>query len=332
MQIKPTDIHIINGESAAGSWKQAFKGVSGLLIQRDILSFGPAPYCEDIKQWQNIRTSFLQNLVYEDYSINFNDYFNDLSTSTDRLKQAENIYLWISTGLPDQILLLFVSYLVKITDAKNKSINLIQYVKPKKNKVNFRGIGEIDPNEMLNYPKPIILSESDLDYCYQGWLAYTDKTPDKFIEYLKTRNKKIVHLPVALKNLLNYYPKKSSGLPLWDLILLEMVKEHSPKATMVIGYTIFHDNCKSDVVGDAYLFQRLHHLASLPNPLVCLSGNINQMRKTEVNITEFGEKIIKENLSSFPSNPINEWIGGVHLNSKEGCLWFNNDGILEKLI
>jgi len=51
MIIKKNDIHIINGESAGGSWKQAFKDVSGLLIQRDVLAFGPAPLCDEIKQW-----------------------------------------------------------------------------------------------------------------------------------------------------------------------------------------------------------------------------------------------------------------------------------------
>jgi hypothetical protein len=110
-----------------------------------------------------------------------------------------------------------------------------------------------------------------------------------------------------------------------------MVKKHAPITARVIGYTIFHDDCESDVVGDAYLFQRLHHLANLPNPLVHLSENTTQMRKTKVGITDFGENIINQSVSSFPSNPIDDWVGGVHLNSLENSLWFYSRGQLKKV-
>jgi len=94
--------------------------------------------------------------------IDLNDFSNDLLNSYERLKKADNIYIWISIGLSDQIIILFVTYLLKLIDARLDNVKLIQFVKSKNHKSNYRGIGEILPVEILKHPDPISLSEKDL--------------------------------------------------------------------------------------------------------------------------------------------------------------------------
>jgi hypothetical protein len=89
-------------------------------------------------------------------------------------------------------------------------------------------------------------------------------------------------------------------------------------------------NADADLVGDLYTFSRLVRMASpaASNPLVDLSGNRQQIGRTEVLLTEFGEEVLEGVKASWPANPIDDWAGGVHLSSADNHLWFEDDGRL----
>ena len=88
-----------------------------------------------------------------------------------------------------------------------------------------------------------------------------------------------------------------------------------------------NDEQDLDAVGDWYLFSRLKNLArpSLAQPLLSLNALNLSMRETEVEITELGNEVLEERENMANVNGINDWVGGVHLDSASGHMWFRKD-------
>jgi len=167
-----------------------------------------------------------------------------------------------------------------------------------------------------------------LEYCDRLWHAVTDPDPAQLIDECRIERSPLPTVPKALQYLLRRYPQRQSGLMFWDEKLLKNVGEFGPRVAYVIGHTMGWDLADRDLVGDGYLFDRLHHLAGLPKPLVTLSGEVETIRGTNVHLTSFGQEIYQGARSSLPDNPVDEWVGGVHISSKTGRLWVYEEGEL----
>ena len=89
-----------------------------------------------------------------------------------------------------------------------------------------------------------------------------------------------------------------------------------------------------DWVGDAYLFTRLRSLAdpSLSQPLISLTGNSANMRETNVSLTATGKDVLEGKVNSVALNGIDDWVGGIHLDSAAGEVWFQRKGFLVPII
>jgi hypothetical protein len=53
-----------------------------------------------------------------------------------------------------------------------------------------------------------------------------------------------------------------------------------------------------------------------------LSGDTTRLRGTEVRLTQHGEAILAGKGNAVEWNGIDEWVGGVHLDSRYGRVWF----------
>jgi hypothetical protein len=89
-----------------------------------------------------------------------------------------------------------------------------------------------------------------------------------------------------------------------------------------------HDIEGPDWIGDLYLYSRLLNMTdkNVPRPLLSLSGTKTSIRGTEVRLTRFGDEVLDGLASAFPENPIDDWVGGVHVSSLNSSLWFNDNG------
>jgi hypothetical protein len=67
---------------------------------------------------------------------------------------------------------------------------------------------------------------------------------------------------------------------------------------------------------------------NLPQPLIEIFGIGTRMRDTEVKLTPFGLDVLEGRASNYPTNPIDDWAAGVRLSSRDGALWFNDNGKL----
>jgi hypothetical protein len=83
-----------------------------------------------------------------------------------------------------------------------------------------------------------------------------------------------------------------------------------------------------ECIGDNWLFWRLQRLANptLPHPAVTLTGEGSTIAGTEARLTADGERFLAAELNFVELNGLNDWVGGVHLDSRVGDVWFRQDG------
>lgn len=352
MLISDTDIHIISSEFAGINFKLAyglqdipllqrdpnpnalkpirviFHLTDRLLIQRDMLWGGPTPKCASVQDWKQVRMDYVRGLFPEHPDIDFNNLKTDLLYNENRLNEVDSIYIWAGIGLEDQLLILFVVYLLESVGANPEKVKLVQYETfPDKSKPMY-AMGYLDPIQVRVHPEPISLTQEQIELYRAGWTALTSDSPLPLMQFISSSQPRDKHLTSALRYLLCRYPCRESGLDYWDTQLLTFVGKRSRLAARIVGDALGKVFEGGDVTGEIYMLKKILHLGSseLAEPLLKLSGGQPPYRDTQVALTQFGLAVLNGEASFYPTNPIDKWVGGVHLSSATGNLWFYKDG------
>jgi hypothetical protein len=224
----------------------------------------------------------------------------------------------------------FVLHLLTMSGGDVSQVHVVQFETNERTGQRVRGVGELSQEQLRARPEPRKLALFELAAYRDAWLAVTAPEPALLESYGARHPDAPPFLREAVGKVMRRYPRRHSGLPFWDLRLLHHVRAHGPKAPAILGAMIAEMNADADLVGDLYTFSRLVRMASpaASNPLVDLSGNRQQIGRTEVLLTEFGEEVLEGVKASWPANPIDDWAGGVHLSSADNHLWFEDDGRL----
>jgi hypothetical protein len=323
----PPGIHILLGDSAGGTFTSVYSARDRVLIDQDVLSCGPTPRCDNLEQWGKLRLEFWNHVAYD--VIEYERSPLDLVAQVHRLKDAERVHVWAATGVSEQLFVAHVLHLMDVVGADPTRLHVLQFEKTRKGHL-INGVGELNEENMSNHPDALPLSEAALADYRSAWNALTSPDPSHIANFAGARPTANRWLLNAMKTMLRRYPDKRTGLSYWDFALLSAVSSRGPNAARVIGFTMTGKYDDGDPVGDWYLFGRLHRLGDerLPQPLLKLAGNTKQMRNTEVELTEFGKMVLAGTASNYPTNPIDDWAGGVKLSSAENAVWFNDDGKL----
>jgi hypothetical protein len=324
-----TEVHIVSGASA-GSCLQAGLGLSPelVLINHDLLSCGPLPPLDSLDDWRDVRQAYLRSLEGEDPTFAFAEQDRDLLTSPERLRAAGMITLWIGTGLAEQLLLAWVAAFLRRLGVDAAKLQTVQFDRDRTCEI--VSVGVLNPSQFKDHPRPTTLDDAALREAADAWTAVTEPEPEALLTLLTARERSLPFLQRSLSALLYRYPDVRTGLNAWEYQLLKFVREEGPKATRVVGSTMAHDMDIPDWVGDGYLFQRVHRLAdaALPRPLLTVTGETQTLRGTLVHLTRDGEDVLAGRANAVEWNGVDDWIGGVHLDSRRGRVWFHKDHTL----
>lgn len=325
----PPGVHVILGDSAAGTFRRVFHPEGRLVIDRDVLSCGPTPVCNDVRAWREVRGKFWSSVVPGSAPDPESAGFGLLDES-DRLRSADRITLWAATGVSEQLFIAHVIQHVEELGVDPAKIQLVQFETLPNHAARVVGTGELNEQRMSEHPAPAPISAATLGDYRAAWTALTSPDPAPMERFSETHASASEWLKRAMQLLLRRFPDKRSGLPWWDMKLLTEVRSRGPKAARVIGSTMINCWDDGDPVGDFYLFGRLLRMGDphLPAPLLEISGDRANMRATEVALTAFGLEVLEGKTSSYPTNPIDDWASGVKLSSADGLLWFHDDGRL----
>jgi hypothetical protein len=329
---EPALLHIVNGDMAAGSFLHAFGATDRLLIHRDVLSCGPLPRRTKVPVWQRARQDFWRNTLSFLRNFDLEPSPIDLLKNAQRLREDGSPCVWAGTGNSDQLVISFVLHLLTMSGGEINSLHVVQFEKNERTGQRVRGVGELPQEVLRSHPQPRTLALFELAAYRDAWLAVTAGEPSMLESYAARHPDAPWYLTEAVNKVKHRYPERGSGLPYWDRRLLHHVRAHGPKASAVLAATIADMNAEADLVGDLYTFSRLVRMASpaASQPLVDLAGNRQQIGRTEVQLTEFGEQVLDGAKCAWPANPIDEWAGGVHLSATDNHLWFNDEGRIVK--
>ena len=325
-------IHVIPGLSAGASFVQAMHPQPGeLLVNEDVLSCGPLPPFRSIEEWARLREAYWNSVASSDDDGPFN---RDLLANSEALQNADSIVLWLGIGAGEQLLLAWTVKLLKLIGSQAQ-LRVVQFTHAGKHKIPAWanapawGVGLLNPEQIKHHPPATLVPAAAILELERLWEGVTSTDPSGLLSVLSENTPELQHSRASLQGLIRRYPDYKTGLGRWDSELLKYTKENGPRATRIIGETM-GINFDSDLVGDMYLFSRLHGLASsdLARPLVAMSGDPYDMRNCEVVLTDAGESVLAGQANAVELNGIDDWILGVHLDSERGPVWYQREGTL----
>jgi len=331
IKLLPPGLHVVLGDSAAGTFTRVFFARDRLLIDHDVLSCGPTPVFSDLLVWNKLRRDYWSSFVPGGENEHVHSHF-DLVDNAIRLVDTECIHIWAATGVSEQLFIAFVVHLVKLIGGDPTRISLVQFETLADSRKNNRiiGLGELDEAQMRAAPESKPMSDEVAQQYLNAWATLTSPDPTLLAAYAREHPVASRWLRLAMQLMTRRFPDKRNGLSYWDYALLLRVKARGPEVSRIIGYTMSETFVLGDLVGDWYLFGRMLRLgdARNPKPLVTLSGEATSIGNTNAALTPFGEEVLKGTASNYPANPVDDWAAGVKLSSADGALWFNDGGKL----
>lgn len=321
----PAGLHIILGDSAAGTFNCIYAARERLLIDQDVLCCGPTPHRDDLRSWISTRNEFWTSLLPGADSEHVHSPFN-LVDNAKRLCDAGHIHIWAATSVSEQLFIAQVIHLAQVVGANLEQISVIQVETLPGRQARVLGMGELDEAQMVGHPEPVPLSSHARAAYQAAWRALTAEDPRGIERFASEWPHANAWLKTAMQLMLSRFPDARTGLSYWDSVLLKQVREHGPRAAKVIGQVMAESWDVGNLTGDSYVFGRLLRLGDerLPKPLITLTGDRTQMRNLDVTLTPFGEDVLAGRAPNYPVNPIDDWAAGARLSSAEHKLWFND--------
>jgi len=321
-------IHIVQGFSAAGCFNQAMHPKPGeLLVNDDVLSCGPLPAFQSPEQWTSVRGAYWDSV--EPDSRSTTEFNGEFLAGLLALHDTDSLVLWLGVGVAEQLMLAWVVHLLQSTGSRAQ-ISVVQYSRVGDSNFDVAwGLGLLNPKQFEHHPPIEPLSTEAIAELERYWAAVTAPDPTNLLSMLAEASTCVPHCQSSLRYMILRYPDHATGLGRWDCELLKYTEKKGPKVTRVIGH-LMGNNFDADLVGDAVLFARLRRLGAVDvaHPLVRLSGDQTNIRDCEVTLTEAGEAVRAGRANAIELNGINDWVLGVHLDSKRGTVWCRKDGAL----
>jgi hypothetical protein len=320
-------IHVVQGYTAAGCFQQAMHPEPGhLLVNDDVLSCGPLPVFQSPEQWTRVRGAYWDSVAPDSRpTAEFN---REFLTGALSLRDTDSLVLWLGVGVAEQLLLAWTVHLLKFSGCRAQ-ISIVQFTRAGRHDMDVWGLGLLKPELIARHPPIEPLSTAAISELERFWAAATSADPTKLLSMLSDTATGLPHCRSSLRHMILRYPDHITGLGRWDFELLKYTREKGPTVTRVIGH-LMGNNFDADMVGDAVLFARLRRLgaADVAQPLVSLPGDSTHMRRCEVVLTEAGESVLAGRANAIELNGIDDWVLGVHLDSKHGTVWCRKDGEL----
>jgi len=322
-------LHILNGESTEGTLKQS--SVPGLFFSfRDVLDHGPTPTGTDEQEWRRIRSAHLA----ESYGVEIEACEQGLLSQEETLRsssQHDEVVLWFEHDLFCQINLLYLLNWFAHSDLGQTKLSLIN-IGQFPGRENFRGLGELNAEELISlFLQRQQVTPDQLNLAKAAWAAYRSPDPTAIETLLNTDTSSFPFLPRAFQAHLRRFPGTKNGLGQVENRSLELINNGSEK--FIDLFPRFGNAEPVYGLGDAQLWLSLRMLGRAPHPLLTVANATAQEQlalapdvchKAEFKLTEVGHAVLNGEVDFVALNPIDLWLGGVHLTGN-GNVWRWNE-------
>jgi len=313
--------------SAGGMVRQLIRN-SGLRPQyvvdcRDELSVGPLSPLDNLPHFATTRSRFWRNLKAP---VSAKGLLASLHKLQATLK-ARPVEIWVGNTVQEQVTLLaFLAFLalVRKQNLPHGHVRLLQFPFDQAR----IGLGGYREEDMAGHPPAEVPSPATLAIYRHAWEALIAPTPHALFA-LSQQGTGLPPLDRALRAFILRYPEQKSGLGSIARRVLRAFKvDDMVKSSYIIAEAMALHGPPADQVGDGILFAHLIEMGckTYAKPLVEITGDGQEMRSTQVSITDFGKACLAGEANRIEANGIDDQIGGVHLSSKTGRLWLR-DGV-----
>ncbi|MGV6830587.1 MAG: DUF1835 domain-containing protein [bacterium] len=229
---KPT-LHITNGNVLTDYLNELdIKGQ--FLTWQEMLCEGPTKIDIESDEFIALRRNYLST----EYNIEIDEYeFHDEIDKLNHLDDYSEIVLWFEYDLFCHINMIAVIH--HILSKKNKLPVYLVCSGRVKGESDFKGLGELKPNQLLrHYRNKILLNNDDLDMASNLWQLYCGKDHNLIKPFI-VKTSSFQYLNSCLKAHLKRFPDSKNGLGRLEHHILETINLNEIKSeNHLLGYVL----------------------------------------------------------------------------------------------
>lgn len=320
-------LHIHNGDSAANVAKQSALPGEHVAFREALIS-GPTPAEFKDNDWRLIRARHL----WEGYAVDVKEAMNDLRQQEEKLgtfHEHEEVVLWFEHDLFCQLHLIYLLDWFRQYQMGETKLSLV-CIGEFPGKENFRGLGELTPQEFASlFPARQQVTNIQLHVAIAAWQAYCSPDPTNIETLLRLDTSALPFLGGGLRAHLERFPSIRNGLARIENRALQLIREgHSRFSDLFAG---FGEAEAIYGLGDSQFWLSLRRMSATIQPLITIRGEANEeidtpaltpevVRHAKLEITRLGEAVLNGEADFVKLNPIEMWLGGVHLSGSKD-LW-----------
>ncbi len=321
-------LHLTNGDSAAGSLRQA--GLPGdVIVWSDVLHEGPIPR-EHGPVWRQTRAEYLTSSGYgqsahSDRTDSYNDTLRRIErddAALERYSEHDELVLWFEHDLFDQLLLArHLHWLTTQGDCATR-VSLI-CIDRFPGVDHFVGLGQLSPPDLATlFPGRQELSHEQWRVGADVWRSFTDDDP-RSLEAIAARG--VAGFPFmqgAIARQLEEFPGESDGLSRTERTILAALA-NGPRSPRDL-FRAVQGQEERIFMGDWPFWGIVREMARRPAPLVTIDSRVESgpaLPEGSVAIAPDGERVAAGVADAIRMRGIDRWLGGVHLTPERVWRW-----------
>jgi hypothetical protein len=295
-------LHITNGDSVLYTWKKA--GLLGThLAWKDMLHEGPVPGGLSLEELSRVRAQYLCDRGYGN-PIKIHHDFEKRDATLRRARDFDEVVLWFEHDLYDQLHLLQILTTLREMGMGSGSVQVVQ---------SDQYLGTLVAEELMSlYKKRRFVTSATSDAAARAWKAFTSDTPVELQSVAEERFSGLPFLADAFARLREEYPAAESGLSRSQKHVLESAAQGAAPAEELFRRSQARE--EAGFMGDTACYRVIADLSAQPAPLLAQLEN-------GYDVTVLGRRVLAGDADWLDQQPLDRWIGGVHLTSARHWRW-----------
>ncbi len=306
-------LHLTNGDHAATGIAAA--GIDGVIVSwKDVLHEGPVPGGSDLDELRRIRAHFIADQGWGVFDKVLTE-LADRDLALRGYRRHDEVILWFEHDLYDQLQLLQILDWFSTREQAIGSVSLVSandYLGP----MEKRRLRELFAGREK-------VSDAQLDVARRAWGAFRAPEPTALERVLEKDLAPLPFLESALRRQLEEFPDTRNGLSRSERQVLEAFTGGA--CTLAEAFPAAHHEREDPVfLGDTVFLSYLLRLSRGAEPLIVLEeggpltalavgSDLKAVWRRRALLTEAGAAVLAGRRDWLQLQPIDRWLGGVHL-------------------
>jgi redox-sensitive transcriptional activator SoxR len=323
--VRPSPLHVTNGESAGNTLRQTSLG-GAVLPWQDVLHDGPVP-AGPRRELLRARAAFLSGCGWGSRTAILSSLERRDRQLLDALRDRRHVVLWFEHDLYDQLQLIDVLALAGTVAGAPELIVVGSFP----GRPSFRGLGELTADELETlWPSRVTAAPETLAAATAAWDAVRRPEPSALASWVRAEVAQLPFLGPALRRLLEELPAPRDGLSGTERRMLRAIAAGA--ATPMAAFRAAQDLEAAPFLGDAWFFRALTALGGgadrlvetqdgRPVPAAPPLGDAQAFTQLSLRLTRAGERVLGQEADRVTLLGVDRWVGGTHVTPGTAWRW-----------